>query len=253
MTDPNIPKAMEHRLIPSVFNDGSFPMAWIGDTPTLDARREYIRAYLERRLPHGDMENQERKLRDLAERKAAMFLINDNVIEVGADQFEWLIDEMLWHAWLGYLGQAPLFPWRCPQETGEPTRISQAFERWLDVHGREGDLVQGWKIAWDAESRGAEQRHVPGSEADLATQSSSNSDRNNESEQLHQLEQQVIQLQQELLQQDEQLLQKDERIRELEERLRQEDNRQKQLQQDVLLLQMVLSTETGRPSRVVRR
>lgn len=99
MTDPNISKAMEHRLIPSMFNDGSFPMAWIGDTPTLDARREHIRAYLEWRLPHGDMENQERKLRDLAERKAAMLLINDNVIEVGADQFEWLIDEMLWHTW----------------------------------------------------------------------------------------------------------------------------------------------------------
>ncbi|KAH7264570.1 hypothetical protein MRS44_012115 [Fusarium solani] len=226
MTDPNISKAMEHRLIPSMFNDGSFPMAWIGDTPTLDARREHIRAYLEWRLPHGDMENQERKLRDLAERKAAMLLINDNVIEVGADQFEWLIDEMLWHTWLGYLGHTPLFPWRCPQETDEPTRISQAFERWLDVHGRE---------------------------ADVDAQSSSNSDRNNESEQLQQLEQQVIQLQQELQQQDEQLLQKDERIRELEERLRQEDSRSRQLQLDMMILQMVLSDETRRPSRVARR
>ncbi|KAJ4183636.1 hypothetical protein NW755_009670 [Fusarium falciforme] len=99
MTDPNIPKAVEYRLITSMFNDGGFPMAWIGDTPTLDARREYIRAFLEWSLPRGDMENQERKLRDLAERKAAMLLVNDNVIEVGADQFEWLIDEMLWHAW----------------------------------------------------------------------------------------------------------------------------------------------------------
>ncbi|KAM6512188.1 hypothetical protein FSOLCH5_009906 [Fusarium solani] len=182
-----------------------------------------------------------------------MLLINDNVIEVGADQFEWLIDEMLWHTWLGYLGHTPLFPWRCPQETDEPTRISQAFERWLDVHGREGDLVQGWKVAWDAESRGAEQRHVPGSEADVDAQSSSNSDRNNESEQLQQLEQQVIQLQQELQQQDEQLLQKDGRIRELEERLRQEDSRSRQLQLDMMILQMVLSDETRRPSRVARR
>lgn len=94
MADYNIPDVMLHRVIPSMFNPGDFPVQWVGDNPTLDERRQYIHTYLEWRLPHDDMEKQERELRDLAERKAAMKLINGNVAEVGARQFEWLVDEV---------------------------------------------------------------------------------------------------------------------------------------------------------------
>ncbi|KAI8714831.1 hypothetical protein NCS52_01204000 [Fusarium sp. LHS14.1] len=224
MPEPNTTEEMEHRNIPSRFHDGFFSRTWVGNNPTLHQRRQYMRAYLEWRLPHEDMDNQERKLRDLEERKAAMWLINSDVIEISTEQFEWLVDEKFWHTWLSYLGERTPFPWRCPQETDEPTRVSQAFEGWLEAHRREGDLVEVWK-ALEAESRGVEQRHAPGSEGDVVAQRSSDPARDNESEQLHQLEQQVIQLQQELQRQDEQLLQKDERIRELEERLRQQDDR----------------------------
>ncbi|KAJ4308300.1 hypothetical protein N0V84_012177 [Fusarium piperis] len=137
--------AMEHRNISSLFHRGLFSQPWIGDNPTLDQRRQYIRAYLEWRLPHEDMEKQERELRDLAERKAAMVLINDRVVEVGGDQFEWLVDKKFWQTWLSYLGNPPPFPWRCPQDT------SQAFARWLHIFRTEGDLVKGWKASEPAE------------------------------------------------------------------------------------------------------
>lgn len=77
MADYSIPDAMLHRVIPSMFNAGNFPAQWIGDNPTLDERRQYIHDYVKWRLPHDDMEKQERELRDLAERKAAMKLINE--------------------------------------------------------------------------------------------------------------------------------------------------------------------------------
>lgn len=99
MTDYSIPAAMIHRVIPSMFNAGDFPVEWIGDNPTLDERRQYIHDYVKWRLPHDDMEKQERELRDLAERKAAMKLINEDTVYIGAEKFEWLIDEMFWHIW----------------------------------------------------------------------------------------------------------------------------------------------------------
>lgn len=99
MADYNIPDVMLHRVIPSMFNPGDFPVQWVGDNPTLGERRQYIHTYLEWRLPHDDMEKQESELRDLAERKAAMKLINGNVAEVGAQQFEWMVDEVFWHTW----------------------------------------------------------------------------------------------------------------------------------------------------------
>ncbi|RSL73399.1 hypothetical protein CEP53_000722 [Fusarium sp. AF-6] len=87
MAEYSIPDARLHRVIPSMFNAGDFPMPWI-DNPTLDERRQYIRAYLKWRLPHDVMEKQERDLRDLAERKAAMRLINGNLVEIGVDRKE---------------------------------------------------------------------------------------------------------------------------------------------------------------------
>lgn len=93
---------MEHRNIPSLLHDGLFSRVWVGDSPTLHQRRQYIRAYLEWRLPHEDMEKQERDLRDLAARKAAMVLINDRVIEIGDEQFEWLVDKKFWQTWRKY-------------------------------------------------------------------------------------------------------------------------------------------------------
>ncbi|RSL52672.1 hypothetical protein CEP54_010799 [Fusarium duplospermum] len=227
MVDYSIPDAMIHRVTPSMFNTGDFPMPWIGDNPTLDERRQYIRAYLNWRLPHGDMENQERELHDLAERRAAMKLINDDATEIGVEQFEWLVDEMFWHTWLGHLGNTPPFPWTCPAETDELTEISQSFGRWLDMYKREGDLVKPSESGNSAPSSGAEQQLV------LANETPTTAERSNESDQLQKLSQQVDQLRQELRQRDERIARMNKRIQQRDRHIAHKDRKIRQRDEQI--------------------
>ncbi|UPK94681.1 hypothetical protein LCI18_005616 [Fusarium solani-melongenae] len=223
MADYNIPDAMLHRVIPSMFNPGDFPAQWVGDNPTLEERRQYVHTYLEWRLPHDDMEKQGRDLRDLAERKAAMKLINENVVEVGAQQFECLVDEMLWHTWLGYLGNTPPFPWPCLAEKDEPENISQSFDKWLGTYMREGELVKVVEPGDNA--AGAEQHHLPNSETTATAQHLTISKRSNESYQVQKFSEQVDRLQQELRQQDEQISQMHREIRQRDQQISSRDGK----------------------------
>ncbi|RSL97809.1 hypothetical protein CDV31_012875 [Fusarium ambrosium] len=223
MAEYSIPDARLHRVIPSMFNAGDFPMPWI-DNPTLDERRQYIRAYLKWRLPHDDMEMQERELRDLAERKAAMRLINGNLIEIGVDRFEWLVDKMFWRTWLGHLGKAPPFPWPLPKRTDELTEISQSFGRWLDIYRKEGDLVEAWPGSGNG-APDAEQRHLSDNETTATTQDLTMTERIDETDQLQKLSEQVDQLRQELQQRDEQIARMDKRIQQQKRQISQRDTK----------------------------
>ncbi|KAM0433876.1 hypothetical protein ACHAPT_003819 [Fusarium lateritium] len=85
---------------------------WIGDNPNIQARRRYMRAYLEWRLLHKYVGKKERDLRDLAERRAAMTMIKLGALDLVEGYFEWLIDQNLWDIWLGELPDTtPPFPW----------------------------------------------------------------------------------------------------------------------------------------------
>ncbi|KAI8658926.1 hypothetical protein NCS55_01171200 [Fusarium keratoplasticum] len=222
MADYNIPGEMLHRVIPSMFNLGDFAVQWVGDNPTLDERRQYIHTYLEWRLPHADMKKQERELRNLAERKAAMKLINGNVAEVGAQQFEWLVDEVS-----GIHGD-------------EPENISQSFDRWLGTYIREGDLVKALESGDNAAD--AEQHQLPSSETIATTQHLTIAERSNESDQVQKLSEQVDRLQQELRQRDEQISQMHRRIRRRDQRISDRDGK-------IRLLESLLQLERGQSRR----
>ncbi|EEU44938.1 uncharacterized protein NECHADRAFT_85181 [Fusarium vanettenii 77-13-4] len=227
MAEYSIPDVMIHRVIPSMFNAGNFPMQWIGDNPTLDERRQYIHDYVKWRLPHDDMEKQERELRDLAERKVAMKLINENVVEIGAEQFEWLIDEMFWHTWLGYLENTPPFPWPCPTQSDELEELSQSFDKWLDIYKREGDLV---KVPEQGDSTSsAEQHNASGNETTATTQDLTIAETSNGSDHLQELSEQqderIERMNKRIQQQGRKISQKDTKIRQRDQEISQKDRR----------------------------
>ncbi|EEU44925.1 uncharacterized protein NECHADRAFT_85155 [Fusarium vanettenii 77-13-4] len=115
------PPDLEHRARLSMFFPGDFTVPWVGDSPTIETRRQYIDAYLNWLLPCSELHEAgeyERALRRRAEKIVVARKIAGGTTRLREDFFEYCVDCVYWNVWLcrHMAPNIPVWPWGLPEE-----------------------------------------------------------------------------------------------------------------------------------------
>ncbi|KAL2677278.1 hypothetical protein Neosp_011047 [[Neocosmospora] mangrovei] len=149
------PPDLEHRARLSMFFPGDFTVPWVGDSPNIEKRRQYIDAYLNWLLPCNELEDHreyERALRRRAEKIVVARKIAGGTTRLRKDFFEFSVDCVYWNIWLcrHMAPNIPVWPWGLPEENPQDKwsatfatltsddEVKAMAKRWVESH--EGDM-----------------------------------------------------------------------------------------------------------------
>ncbi|KAJ4256738.1 hypothetical protein NW762_008834 [Fusarium torreyae] len=147
---PSNEAAMQHRTLPSQDFPGEFSMPFPGPQPTINHRRQYMRAFCQWYWMCQDFESRERETRQFAQLSVAEHFIETAITSCRVSLFEWATDQMFW-----LVGQDELHDEdrillnETLQSVSAPTVEVMELGGQLHSSPLSQASVEGWKNAWD--------------------------------------------------------------------------------------------------------